>query len=320
MAATPIFQIRSIAANFVLKSEQDPCSRPLRPAIIDASRRVTSGSMAFSPQRHADAKTQTSMMEEAGQKLKRVRERLHLRFRDVEEASVKIAARRGNDEFIIALSRLADIENKGTIPSLYRLYSLCAIYRLDLNQVLDWYGISLAAMPGDASVLEHERTHLVGFRPEEGDIQVPIALDPGLDLSRTVFLSRLIQRWGTVPLMLLNNIDLRNQRYGLIGTDDWSMFPIIPPGSLVVIDDSKRRIAASGWTNEFERPIYFLEHRDGYVCGWCSAKEGQLTVQPHPSSSGDPETYLYPDEIEVVGQVTRIALSLESAARRRTHS
>jgi len=259
-------------------------------------------------------------MEEAGQKLKRVRERLNLRFRDVEEASTKIAARRGSDEFTVALSRLADIENKGTMPSIYRLYSLCAIYRLELTDVLSWYGVSLSTLLGDASVVEHARTHLVGFRPEEGDIQVPIALDPGLDLSRTVFLSRLIQRWGTVPLMLLNNIDLRSYRYGLIGTEDWSMFPIIPPGSLVVIDDSKRRIATSGWTTEFDRPIYFLEHREGYACGWCSAKEGQLTVQPHPSSNRDPETYLYPDEIEVVGQVTRIALSLETAGQRRTRS
>src|SRR5580692_5077105 len=60
-------------------------------------------------------------MEEAGLKLKRVRERLRLRFRDVEEASARIATRHGNDEFIVALSRLADIENKGTMPSVYRL-------------------------------------------------------------------------------------------------------------------------------------------------------------------------------------------------------
>src|SRR5712692_10331054 len=275
--------------------------------------------MAFAPLR-PNPPPQVSIMEEAGRKLKRARERLKLRFRDVEEASAQIASRRGNDEFIVALSRLADIENKGTMPSIYRLYSLCAIYRLDVAEVLSWYGIELTALPADSAIIELERTSLVGFRPEEGDLQVPIALDPGLDLSRTVFLSRLIQRWGTVPLMLLNNIDLRSYRYGLIGTEDWSMFPIIPPGSLVVIDDSKRRIAGSGWTNEFERPIYFLEHREGYTCGWCSAKEGRLTVQPHPSSNCDPETYVYPDEIDVVGQVTRIALSLETAVRRRTRS
>ncbi len=275
--------------------------------------------MAFAPLR-PDPPPQVSIMEEAGRKLKRARERLKLRFRDVEEASAQIAVRRRNDEFIVALSRLADIENKGTMPSIYRLYSLCAIYRLDVAEVLSWYGVELSALPADGAILEHERTSLVGFRPEDGDVQVPIALDPGLDLSRTVFLSRLIQRWGSVPLMLLNNLDLRNYRYGLIGTEDWSMFPIIPPGSLVVIDDSKRRIVTSGWSSEFERPIYFLEHREGYACGWCSLKDGQLVVQPHPASNCNLESYLYPDEVEVVGQVTRIALSLDQAARRRSRS
>lgn len=261
-----------------------------------------------------------SIMEEAGQKLKRVRERLRLKFRDVEEASARIAARRHNDEFIVALSRLADIENKGTLPSVYRLYSLCAIYRLDLNEVLAWYGVSVAELAGDADVIQQVRTHLVGFRPEDGEIQVPLALDPGLDLTRTVYLSRLIQRWGKLPLMLLNNLDLRNYRYGLIGTDDWSMFPILPPGSLVVVDDTRRRIATSGWFTEFERPIYFLEDREGYRCGWCTLRDGQLTLQPHPASLCDPESFAYPAEIEVIGQVTAVAMSLGMSPPRSARS
>jgi len=267
-----------------------------------------------------DGTTRTSIMEEAGQKLKRVRERLRLKFRDVEEASARIAARHGNDEFIVALSRLADIENKGTIPSLYRLYSLCAIYRLDLPEVLSWYKVSLSELPADADVIQHARTHPVGFQPEEGEVQVPLALDPGLDISKTIFLSRLIQRWGTLPLMLLNHIDLKNFRYALIGTDDWSMFPIIPPGSLVVVDDTSRKIATSGWTSEYDRPIYFLEHRDGYACGWCTMRAGQLTVQFHPVSGCDPETYAYPGEIEVIGQVTQVAMRLGLAHPRASRS
>lgn len=259
-------------------------------------------------------------MEEAGQKLKRARERLRLKFRDVEEASTRIADRHDNDEFIVALSRLADIENKGTMPSIYRLYSLCAIYRLNLTEVLAWYGVSMATLPGDADVVEHTRTHVVGFQPEEGEIQVPISLDPGLDLSRTIFLSRAIQRWGKLPLTLLNNLDLKSYRYGFIGTEDWSMFPILPPGSFVVIDDSRRRIATSGWSNEFDRPIYFLEHRDGYMCGWCSLRDEHLTVQPHPSSFQEPETYQYPSQIEVVGQITRVAMTLGLAPKRPARS
>jgi len=250
-------------------------------------------------------------MEEAGQKLKRVRERLRLKFRDVEEASSQIAARHGNDEFTVALSRLADIENKGTIPSLYRLYSLCAIYQLDMVEVLSWYHVSMAEMIADADVIQHTRTHAIGFHPDDtGEIQAPLSLDPGLDLTKTVFLSRLIQRWGRLPLLLLNHLDLKNFRYGLIGTQDWFMYPLIPPGSLVVVDETQRRIAASGWNNELERPIYFLEHHDGYACSWCTQKEGKVILQPHPISFCEPETYAYPDEIEVIGQVSLVAMQL----------
>ena len=262
------------------------------------------------PPEAPDASARTSIMEEAGQKLKRVREKLRLKFRDVEEASLRIAARHQNDEFGVALSRLADIESKGTMPSVYRLYSLCAIYRLDFSEVLSWYGVPLSALPGDSDAIHHGRTHLIGFHAEVGEVQLPVALDPGIDLSRTVFLSRLIQKWGKVPLMLLKNRDPRSMRYGFIGTGDWSMNPIIPPGSLVVIDDTRRRIAASGWTTEVNRPIYFLEHRDGYLCGWCSVRDGYLTVQCCAGSGCDPETYAYPLEIEVIGQVTEVAMTL----------
>lgn len=276
--------------------------------------------MAFSPQRRSDPAPSLYIMEEAGQKLKKIRERLNLRFRDVEEASIKIAERHHNDEFIVALSRLADIENKGTLPSFYRLYSLCAIYRLEVSEVLSWYGITLSELPRDAALIEQERTHLVGFRPKEGEVQVPIALDPGLDLTKTVFLSRMIQQWGTLPLILLKQLDLRSYRYGYIGSDDWFMNPIIPPGSFVVVDESRRKIVPSGWANEFERPIYLLEHRDGYRCGWCSLKDDRITVQPHPSSQCDPETYAHPDEIEIVGQVTRVAMMLDRSSLRRSRS
>ena len=256
-------------------------------------------------------------MEEAGLKLKRVRERLQLKYREVEEASAKIAAAHENDEYTVALSRLSDIENKGTLPSVYRLYSLCAIYRLDIAEVLGWYGISLSDLPADASLVEIARTHMVGFQsPREGELQVPIALDPGIDLSKTVFLSRVIQKWGKIPLMFLKNIDLRNQRYALIGTEDWYMFPILPPGSLVVIDDT-RRIRNTGWRTEFERPIYLFEHREGFVCSWCNLREDRIILQPHPASCCEAESYAYPQEIEVVGQVTHIAMSLEPALRHR---
>ncbi|HXG33352.1 MAG TPA: hypothetical protein VNJ11_08305 [Bryobacteraceae bacterium] len=260
-------------------------------------------------------------MEEAGLRLKRARERLNLRYRDVEEASLRIAERHNNSEFVVALSRLADIENKGTVPTIYRLYSLCAIYRLDLLEVLEWYGVNVSEMPADATTVEVERTHSIGFGSEGyGHVQVPLSLDPGLDLRRTTYLSRLIQRWGKLPLMLLNGLDLRNHRYALIGTEDWSMYPLLAPGSLVLIDETRRKIATGGWSNEFERPIYFLEHREGYACGWCALDGDQLVLQPHPASLCVPQFFAYPEEVDVIGQVAGVAMRLDQGRRRRTRS
>ena len=139
-------------------------------------------------------------------------------------------------------------------------------------------------------------------------------------MKKTTYLSRMIQRWGTLPLMLLNGFDLRNRRYAFIGTEDWSMYPLLHPGSLVMVDETKRKVAVSGWTNELERPIYFLEHRQGYVCGWCSLREGQLVVLPHPASNRDPAVYAHPTDIEVVGQITGVAMRLDQGKRRRTRS
>jgi len=259
-------------------------------------------------------------MEEAGEKLKRVRERLRLKYREVEEFSNRIANVRGNDEYAVALSRLADIENKGTLPSVYRLYSLCAIYKLELSEVLSWYGVVLANMPADSALADVPATHLANMRSDEGEAQLPVSLDPGLDVTRTLFLSRFIQRWGKLPLLFLNHLDLKNQRYGLIGTEDWSMYPILAPGAIVVIDETRRRIVNSGWNNEFERPIYFLEHRAGYACCWCTLRDKQLSLQPHPASACNAETFEYPEEIEVIGQVTGVAMTIDPAERRRPRS
>ena len=260
-------------------------------------------------------------MDDAGQKLRRVRERLSLRVRDVEQASLRIAERYRNDEFAVLINRISEIENRGLVPTLFKLYSLCAIYRLDYREVLEWYGVKLSSLPGDSVFAEVAKTHLLGFRHEsEGEVLLPVAMDPGIDFRRTTYLSRMIQRWGRIPLMLLEALDLKNHRYAYIGTEDWFMAPLLQPGSLVLIDEARRKVAAGTWANEFERPIYFLEHRAGYVCGWCALEGTRLIVQPHPASTCAPAVFSYPDEIDIVGQVVGVAMRLDQGRRRRTRS
>jgi len=253
-------------------------------------------------------------MDDAGRRLKWARERLNLRYRDVEQASIRIAERRQNREFAIALSRLSDIENKGTVPTIYRLYSLCAIYRLDIAEVLEWYQVDLAVLPADAACLPLKSTHLLGFGPGlHGDVQVPLVVDPGVELSKTTYLSRAIRRWGKLPLSLLNAVDLKHHRYAFVGSEDWFMYPILQPGALVLIDENRRKIVNSGWNHEFERPIYLLEHRDGCMVGWCTLNGGQLILLPHPASQCSPVVYAHPSEIDVIGQVSGVAMTLDNS-------
>jgi transcriptional regulator with XRE-family HTH domain len=262
---------------------------------------------------------QDHSMEEAGQKLRRAREKLNLKFRDVEQLSQAIGERRGNPEFAVLISRLSDIENQGTVPSIYKLYSLCCIYRLDVNEVLAWYRVPIDEIASDAGLIEIGKTHSVGFNPDNGaEALLPISLDPGLDLRRTSFISEMVQRWGKLPLALLSSADVRRFRYGFMGTEDWSMYPAVPPGSLLVVDDTKRKIQTTGWRSLSERPIYFLEHRDGYYCRWCSVKDGTISLIPDPASEASILNFQFPGEIEVVGQVIGVAMSLDPEKRRRT--
>lgn len=260
-------------------------------------------------------------MEEPGQKLKRARERLNLRYRDVEEASQRVAARHKNPEYYIALSRLSDIENRGTVPSIFRLYSLSAIYRLRFQEVLGWYGVRLEEVAADAARIPVPATHIVEIAPgDEGCIHAPNFEETLIDPRKTTLLNRYIREWGRLPLEMLSSLDIKRHKYGFIGADDWSMYPILAPGSLVQIDDSRKKIVTSGWIYEYDRPIYFLEHRHGYECCWCSLSEGYLILQPHAASHLASRYFKYPDEIDVVGQVVGAAMRLDQGRRRRIRS
>jgi transcriptional regulator with XRE-family HTH domain len=261
------------------------------------------------------------IMEDAGQRLRRIRDRLNLRVRDVELASQHIAEKHRNDEFAILINRLSEIENRGLVPNIFKLYSLCAIYRLDFLEVLEWYGVALSQLPADAAAIEVPNSHLLHFKADaHGEVMVPLTLDPGLDIRRTTYVSRMIQRWGKIPLLLLDQLELKDRRYAFLGSEDWFMFPLLQPASLLMIDETQRKIANSGWENEFDRPIYFLEHREGYACGWCSLDGDQLLLLPHPASRSNPKIFDYRNGVDIIGRVTGVAMTLDQGRRRQTYS
>ncbi len=78
-----------------------------------------------------------------GLRLRQTREWLGLTYRHVESANLEIAAKRGRPDFILHISRLADIENRNVVPRLHKLYSLAVIYHVDPMDVACWYDAPL---------------------------------------------------------------------------------------------------------------------------------------------------------------------------------
>jgi hypothetical protein len=117
-------------------------------------------------------------------------------------------------------------------------------------------------------------------------------------------------------MTFLAELEKTRLMYAFLGTGDYTMYPLILPGSFLQIDQSKNSIkTATRWRSEYERPIYFLETRDEYICSWCSQDGNQLLVQPHPLSSVRGRIFKCPQEIEVVGQVVGVAMRLQGALR-----
>jgi hypothetical protein len=172
----------------------------------------------------------------------------------VESASHELAARRGRSEFILHISRLAEIENKGVVPGLHKLYTLAVIYDLNPHEILRWYDIPIDECFNDGTTVPSPQTH--------------------------------------------------------IGTSDPRMVPLLRPGSIVLVDVSIRKIDDSDWTTEHDRPMYFVELRNGYRCRWFHRDGSRLVMQPHPLSHCLPEAWRVPEEAEVVGRVTGVATRL----------
>ncbi|HEV2990390.1 MAG TPA: hypothetical protein VG759_18270 [Candidatus Angelobacter sp.] len=246
----------------------------------------------------------------AGRKLREVREQIGLTLRDVEIASTALSQARGIEEFIINPSRLSDIETKGVVPSIYRIYVLSVIYRTDFTELLKLYGVDLGSTAADFAICQPGKTHRLEIVTDRGSVMVPVKLDPAFNLHLTTNMGRMIEDWGAVPLQYLQELAKRKYTYAYIGMDDLTMYPLILPGSFVQVDEDRDRVQEGRWRSEFERPIYFVETRDGYICSWCSLRKGEIILQSHPLSPVPPRILKHPQDAEVIGQVVGLAMRL----------
>src|SRR5579862_7558111 len=116
-----------------------------------------------------------------GEQLRELRNRLGVTTREVEEFSRSIAEDRGNEEFNISNAWLTQLENKNSVPSIYKLFSLSVIYRAKFVDLLSIFGVELEDTVRYHSTLPLHNTHLapIEVSDRERAIRFPVRFDRG---------------------------------------------------------------------------------------------------------------------------------------------
>ena len=247
-----------------------------------------------------------------GEKLKRLRESLGMTVRDVEERSEKMAADKDMPDYTVSRGWLTAIENGRHIPSIFKLYTLSAIYCCSWAHLNSFFNLRMSDLAKDQVLYGVPRTRLLSEQSEEvpETVVLPLHFQKEQRLSETNLLNKLVTFWGEVPIPLVRLLSPEKMLYGFVGLDDDTLSPIIRPGSFVQIDVNQTKVLNGSWTSEHDRPVYFIELREAYTFGWCELKRGVLTVIPHPQSSREIRRFEHPREAEIIGRVTGVAMRI----------
>jgi transcriptional regulator with XRE-family HTH domain len=261
--------------------------------------------------------TREELATRAGARLRKIRMRLGLSIREVERRSQQLVQERQNRDFFLSRAWITDIEKGRFIPGLFKIVGLSVVYQMSVAEIHALFGIAPGDIAKERALFGAPKTHLL-FSPDESvsdTVAPPVGSDVPLQLENTNLITRLVDIWGDIPVPHLRRLELRRSLYGYIGTKDLTMQPLIPPGSFVQIDTKqtkvkKKPVESSSGPSLFERPIYFLDLRNGYACGWCEIENGELTLIPHPDSPEKTRRFRYPSEVEIVGRVTGVAMRI----------
>jgi transcriptional regulator with XRE-family HTH domain len=203
----------------------------------------------------------------AGQQLKSLRNKRNITVREVEHASRRIAEAKGDDKrFCISNGWLAQLENGVSEPSICKLFSLSVIYQEDFLELVRLYNVDV----------------------DDKEKYQPVA-NPQLTQVQTTCGSN----GNSAPGIM----------HAHLSSEDLTMYPMIRPGALLTIDTNQNKLTSIAWRNEYERPIFFIELRNSYACGWCELQGNQLLILPHHSSPASVRRFTYPREAEIAGRV-----------------
>jgi hypothetical protein len=170
----------------------------------------------------------------------------------------------------------------------------------------------LCGVPVSEALTEHKtlrlpHTYVIGGMPDayKSNMQSAAKLREKLRAERTNLVPKMIETWDEVPLVL-QLLAGSEAVYGYVGVDDYTLYPFVRPGAFVRIDPRQKKILSFGWHGDHDRPIYFVELREHYVCAWCEMLDGRLILIPSQQSTRRTQHVRYPAEATIVGRVTGV--------------
>lgn len=116
---------------------------------------------------------------------------------------------------------------------------------------------------------------------------------------------RILTTWSDVPIPLMLDVDWDRGPLVLIGLSDRLMWPLLPPGSLLQLNQKVKTLANESST-EFERPIYLIEYRNKFYCCHAQRRGEMLRLISHAESPSPPSFSVPFREAKVRGQVTPV--------------
>ena len=249
-----------------------------------------------------------------GRRLRKLRMSLGLSTREVERRSRKIVESRKNPEFLVSHSWLRSIEEGRNLhtPSVYKFYTLSALYNRSNTELASYFGVPFGDVGKDRAMFEWPATHPIDPTPDaERDLpKESPAVTRSFDSDSTMLLTELARIWGDIPTELLRKLDTHHCLYAYIGKKDFTLYPAILPGSFVQIDPTETKIRKGPARRELDRPLYFIQLRGSFACGWCELKNGHLCVIPHLNSPQSIRSFAYPSEADILGRVTGVAMRI----------
>jgi transcriptional regulator with XRE-family HTH domain len=251
-------------------------------------------------------------MNELGRKLRIIRRQRGLSLRQVERLTVELGIKLGDPSRKISSSWIGRMERQEHSITHKSLATLEEVYGVSHDELIGKYELGVDSLdtlhtelPGLPSVA------LRGLTDPNGEHLLPP------ERWFAYFANTTLLPAGPFPPKKDHRSTKsapRSERiYGVLGARDFTLLGFVQPGAVLEIDHRSRKIdGRSIYPSMWDRPIYFLRTHDGYHCGWCDldTETHSLTLVPSVLAKVPARQWRYPDEVEVVGVVTRVLTRL----------